>query len=71
MVLPALRAGVTRCVLSLTSLTGFLEIPFLVLSPLVFYLFSVLAHVNDDAVESVIFRISTQPPKQTTPLHKS
>lgn len=70
MVLPALRAGVTRCVLSLTSLTGFLEIPFLVLSPLVFYLFSVLAHVND-AVESVIFSISTQSPKQTTPLHKS
>lgn len=71
MVLPALQAGVTHCVPSLTSLTGFLEIPFLVLPPLVFYLFSIRAHVNNDTVESVIFSISTQSPKQTTPLHKS
>lgn len=70
-VLPVLRAGVTHCVPSPTSLTGFLEIPFLVLSPLVFYLFSILAHVNDDIVESVNFSISTQSPKQTNPLHKS
>lgn len=55
---------------SLASLTGFLENCFLVLPPLGFYLFSILAHVSNDIVVSVIFSISLRSQKQTTPLHK-